>query len=60
MLVVEFAYIARPVSEANLNAVRVSTHIFNLESDCDLIVQGITAFEFIVTVLQVPKQLFKK
>ncbi len=33
----------RPVSERNLNAIRISTHIFNFFEDCDLVVQGTIA-----------------
>lgn len=34
----------RPVTEDGLEAVRVSTHVFNTATECDRVVQGVTEF----------------
>ena len=33
----------RPVTEQGLEAVRISTHVFNTHADCDRIIAGVTA-----------------
>lgn len=42
-LMKEFRIRARPVSEQGLNAVRVSTHIYNNRAECDAVVEGVKA-----------------
>jgi len=37
----EFALRCRRVTEVGLNAVRVSTHIFNSEQDCDRVAEAV-------------------
>jgi selenocysteine lyase/cysteine desulfurase len=39
-LLAEHAIRARPVSEQKLNAIRVSTHVFNSPAECDALVAG--------------------
>jgi selenocysteine lyase/cysteine desulfurase len=40
-LLKEHAIRARPVSEQKLNALRVSTHVFNSPAECDALVVGV-------------------
>src|SRR4029079_12831124 len=40
-LMKDYAIRARPVSEQKLNALRVSTHIFNSAAECEALVTGV-------------------